>query len=327
MKQYGLKDIALITEYNFTIGGAQRMLSIISKKMKKPIYLPFFKGKPLPVWNIKPLVKIPKEPIWFSGVVDRYDFKKFPGKKHIKFCHSGTSLENFEKYKKTKDVVWITHRKRAKEHWKKKGFNIELIPKGYIPYDKKRMKIIPNKNNSAVFISRIWGGKMPDVAARVCERAKVSLKIAGSWEFKEYANKLMKTHSSNFVNFIKPKKSMGISEQLKEKLLSKARILIHTSAGGLHDYLEYSILDGLTYGCIPLCITKDPKQFSLVEKKKIGIVVSNEKEGAKAIKRILNNYDYYLENSKKFMDNFFKSQDKLWKRWEKTLLQVSNKYF
>jgi len=327
MKKYGLKDIALVAEYNFTLGGAQRMLSIISKKMKKPIYLPFFKGKPLPVWGIKPSVKIPKEPIWFSGVVDRYDFKKFPEKKHIKFCHSGTSLENFGRDKKDKDVVWLTHRKRAKQFWKKKGFNIELIPKGYIPYDKKMMKIIPDKDDSAVFISRIWEGKMPDVAARVCERAKIPLKIAGSWEFKKYANELMKTYSSNFVKFVKPKKSMGISEQLKEKLLSKAKILIHTSKGGLHDYLEYSILDGLTYGCIPLCITKDLKQFSVIEEKKMGIIVSSEKKGVEAVKRILDNYDYYLKNSKIFMDNFFKSQDTLWKRWEKTLLRVSNKYF
>ena len=47
MKKYALKDVALIAEYNFTLGGAQRMLAAISKRMKKPIYLPFSKDKPL----------------------------------------------------------------------------------------------------------------------------------------------------------------------------------------------------------------------------------------------------------------------------------------
>ena len=107
MKKYALKDVALIAEYNFTLGGAQRMLAAISKRMKKPIYMPFSKDKPLLVWDIKPLVKIPKEPVWFSGVVDRYTFREFPGKKHIKFCHSGTSLENFEKNKRAKEIPWI----------------------------------------------------------------------------------------------------------------------------------------------------------------------------------------------------------------------------
>jgi len=214
MKKYNLKDMALVAEYNFTLGGAQRMLAIISKRIKKPIYLPFSKGKPMPVWNVKPIVKIPKEPIWFSGVVDRYMFREFSGIKHIKFCHSGTSLENFEKNKNAKDVIWITHRKRAKEYWKKKGFNIELIPKGYIPYDKTELKVNPNKEDFAIFISRIWEGKIPNVAARICEKSKVPLKIAGSWEFKEYANKLMKTYSSNFVKFVKPKSSYDELETL-----------------------------------------------------------------------------------------------------------------
>lgn len=327
MKKYGLKDIALVVEYNFTLGGAQRMLAEVSRRMKKPIYLPFSEGKPLPVWNVKPIKKIPKELIWFSGVVDRYAFRKFPEKKHIKFCHSGTSLENFGKNKKEKDVMWITHRKRARDYWKKKGFDIELIPKGYIPYDKKKLRINTNKEDTVVFISRICEEKMPDVAARICEEAKVPLTIAGSWEFKEYAYKLCKEYQSDFVKFVKPLNGISISEEKKEKLLSKAKILIHYSKGGLHDYLEYSILDGLTSGCIPLCITSDPKQFSVIKKEKIGIVVSNEKEGAKAVRKLLKNYDHYLENSKRFMNNFFKSQDALWKRWEETLIRIINNHF
>jgi len=326
MKRYTLKDLALVAEYNFTLGGAQRMLAIISKKMKKSIYLPFSSGKPSPVWDVKSMMGIPKEPIWFSGVVDRYRFRKFPGKKHIKFCHSGTSLENFEKNKNDKDVIWLTHRKRAREYWRKKGFNIELVPKGYIPYYKTELDINPNKANSAIFISRIWEGKMPDIAAKICEKAKIPLKIAGSWEFKDYANKICKMYQSETIKFVKPDNGRGISEGLKEKLLWDSKILLHLSKGGLHDYLEYSILDGLTYGCIPLCITKDSKQFSIIEKKKIGRVVSNEIEAIKAIRDLLENYNFYLENSKRFMKNFFESQNTLWRRWEKTFSKILKKY-
>ncbi|MBT6735035.1 tyrosine-type recombinase/integrase [Candidatus Woesearchaeota archaeon] len=119
----------------------------------------------------------------------------------------------------------------------------------------------------------------------------------------------------------------GVSESLKNELLSKTKILIHCSNGGLHDYLEYSILDGLTHGCVPLCVTSDSKQYSVIEENNIGRVVSNEKEGAIAIGEIIKNYEVYMDNISIFMNNFFKSQNRLWKRWENTFEKIINNNF
>lgn len=120
---------------------------------------------------------------------------------------------------------------------------------------------------------------------------------------------------------------MGVSEKEKRKLLEKAKILIHCSEGGLRDYFEYSILDGLSYGCIPLCITSDKKQFEIIEKEQIGKVSLNLDEAKKNLEIILENYDFYLNNLYSFMEKFISEQDKLWERWESSLEKTVRENF
>lgn len=118
---------------------------------------------------------------------------------------------------------------------------------------------------------------------------------------------------------------MGISLRVRDELLKKSKILVHCSSGGMHDYLEYSILDGLIFNCIPLCITSEPSQFSVIEEKGFGKVVRNISEARNALKDMLLNYGSYLEKAQKFMGNFLENQDTLWKRWESKLEEVCSK--
>ncbi len=55
MKESIYNELALMAEYNFTYGGAQRMLSILSKKLNKPIYVNTKDKNILPVWDILPI--------------------------------------------------------------------------------------------------------------------------------------------------------------------------------------------------------------------------------------------------------------------------------
>jgi len=322
MKKEIYKDLALIAEYNFPFGGAQRMLSIIAKRMGKPIYLPTKEKIIYPVWDIIPINELPKEKIIFSPVVDKYNFQILKNKNQIKFAHSKTSLENFIQIEEAKKIPWLTHRERAYKYWKSQNFNIHLIPRGYIPFDKTKIEYTPNKEDSSVFISRICEDKSPDLAAIVSQKSGIPLSIVGSWEFKEYVRSLIKKYSSNTINFIEPDEKFGISSDKRDSFLKKSKVLIHCSKGNYHDYLEYSILDGLTYNCIPLCITPDKYQFSVIEKKGMGIVVNNIEDANKGIKKIIENYNFYLANAQEYMKHFFENQDNLWKRWEAAIEEI-----
>lgn len=322
MKKEIYDNLALMVEYEFTLGGSQRMLSTIAKRMEKPVYVLSSNKNPRPVWDIKPKNDFSKEKIVFSPVVDRYKFQKLKGKNQIKFAHSGTSLENFVDNIDAKKTPWLTHRKRAYEYWNDKGFNIHLIPRGYIPFDKKELQINQFKENTSAFISRICPEKLPEMAAEISNSTDIPLYIAGSWEFRDYVEKIKEKNESENVRFVKPDRGIGVSLDLQDNILKKSKVLIHGSNGFFHDYLEYSILDGLVYGCVPLCITPDKKQFSVIEDKNMGRVVKNKGEAKEALKDLISNYDFYLENSKNYMKNFLNNQESLWKRWESSIENI-----
>jgi len=319
------ESISLLAEYDFPIGGAQRMLSIISKRMNKPVYV-LTKNKIIePIWDINPIPEIPNTSIIFSLVVDKFKLQCFPGKKQIKFCHSGNSLENLVKNKKAKEINWLTHRKRVYGFWKNKGFNIELIEKGYIPYDKGEIEKTQNKKDQGVFISRICPDKAPDLA--IDTFGNIPLYIVGSHEFKDYISFLKKSINGKNITFVPPDNGVTVSLETRDNLLKESKILVHCSLGGLHDYLEYSILDGLIFNCIPLCITPDPKQFSVIEKNGMGKVVKTVEEAKMWLPQMLENYPYYVYNSQKFMNQFLKNQDNLWLRWESKLEDICLRLF
>ncbi|MBU4351724.1 MAG: hypothetical protein KJ939_01435 [Nanoarchaeota archaeon] len=299
------------------------MLSIISKRMNKPVYV-LTKNKVIgPIWDINPIPEMPKTSVIFSPVVDKFQLQSFLGKKQIKFCHSGNSLDNFVKDKKAKEINWLTHRKRVYEFWKNKGFNIELIEKGYIPYDKREIEKTPYKKDQGIFISRICPDKAPDLAIETFE--DVPLYVVGSHEFKDYICFLKKSINGKNINFIPPDNGVAVSLETRDNLLKESKILVHCSLGGMHDYLEYSILDGLIFNCIPLCITPNPEQFIVIEKKGIGKVVKTVEEAKKWLPQILENYGDYVSNLQKFMKQFLKNQDDLWLRWESKLEEICSR--
>ena len=145
---------------------------------------------------------------------------------------------------------------------------------------------------------------------------------SNSIEFEDYVSELKRNSDSKYITFIPPDEEIGVSLKVRDELLKKSKVLVHCSRGGLHDYLEYSILDGLVFNCIPLCITSDPSQFSIVEQKRIGRVVENISEAKSALIDVLMNYESYLVNAQEFMRDFLKKQDALWLRWESTLEKI-----
>ncbi len=318
-------NLSIYAEYDSQLGGAQRMTSIISKKLNKPVYLNEKKFDNSLIWDISPIEGVPPTKIVFIPIVDKYQFQELRNRNQIKFCHSGNSLKNFIENPKAKITPWLTHRERVNDYYKSRGFNINLIEGGYIPFDLRLKKNLIKKDFS-LFISRIVEDKKPKLAIDFAKKTEFPLIIAGSWEFQDYVSKLKENEGEN-IKFIPPDSGLGISEKEKRKLLEEARILIHCSDGGLRDYFEYSILDGLSYGCIPLCITSDKKQFEIIEKEKIGKVSSNLYEAKKNLNIILENYELYLKNVYSFMEKFIEDQDKLWQRWESSLEKVVKENF
>ncbi|MDI3543736.1 MAG: hypothetical protein PWQ28_17 [Candidatus Woesearchaeota archaeon] len=316
--------ISLLAEYDFKWGGAQRMLSAISKRMNKAVYVLTDRKNPEIIWDVVPIPEIPPTEIVFSPVVDKYQLRIIEGKKHIKFCHSGTSLENFSNNQVAKTLPWLTHRERVYQFWRNKGFNIDLIHNGYIPYDKTQIENTPVKKDQGVFISRIHPSKCPELAIKAFQNSKVPLYIAGSHEFRNYVESLKKDVGKKII-FVPPDEGTGLSLKIRDDILRESKILVHCSLGGMHDYLEYSILDGLSFNCIPLCITPEPEQFSIVEKKRIGKVTRTTKEAAELIPEILDNYETYLKNAREFMESFLSNQNKLWARWESKLEEICSK--
>ncbi|HOT85710.1 MAG TPA: hypothetical protein PLA55_01165 [Candidatus Pacearchaeota archaeon] len=318
------EEISLLAEYDCQFGGAQRMLSTISRRMKKPVYILNSKKNPARIWDITPIPEIPPTKIVFSPVVDRYNLQILNQKKHIKFCHSGTSLENFAEHPFARGLQWLTHRERVYHFWKSRGFNIDLVPKGYIPYDMDSIEVNLKKKDQGIFISRIHHSKRPDWAISSFQNAGIPLFIAGSHELRDYVN-LLKKDVGQDVTFIPPDEGEGVNLNTRDDILRESKILVHCSSGGLHDYLEYSILDGLRFNCIPLCITPQVDQFSIIEERNIGKVIKSADEATEVIADIISNYDFYQRNAQKFMTSFINNQSELWSRWESKLEELCSK--
>lgn len=307
-------NLSLLAEYDFPIGGAQRMLATIAKRMNKPIHIITSSTSPKMVWYTPTIPEIPKTDIIFSPVVDRYKLQIIPGKKQIKFCHSGTSLENFLDNPTARGIHWLTHRRRAYEFWRDKGFNIDLIEKGYVPYDKSQLELTPTKKDQGVFISRICPSKHPDWAMQSFQSTGIPLYLVGSHELGDYVL-LLKANRGTDVLFVAPDEGTEVSLDVRDRILRESKILVHCSSGGMHDYLEYSILDGLIFNCVPLCITPDVGQFSIVEERNFGKVVKSVEEAKMILPELLDNYGFYLQNAQHFMRSFLGNQEELWSRW------------
>lgn len=314
-----------MAEYDFTFGGAQRLLSIIAKRMSKPIYVLSEHAQRMPVWDIEPIRGIPETDIIFSPVVDKYEFQIIPAKHQIKFCHSGLSLKNFINNADAKKTKWLTHRHRVCQFWKQQGFDIDLIPDGYIPYDGKKLEITNSKQDQGVFISRICPEKGPEHAIAAFEKAGIPLIIAGNNEFNDYVSQTSRLAKSRQTRFIPPDAGTGVSLKTRDEFLRASKIVVHCSSGGMHDYLEYSLLDGLLFNCIPLCITSEPEQFAIISENGFGEVVTNHDEAAQRLPKIIAEYELYLKKAQAFMLDFLKNQDRLWDRWESKLEEICSR--
>ena len=314
-----LNNLALAVEDNSEYGGAQRLAAILSKQFKSPLYCISKAKNGKMCWDTKLYNLIPKEPVVFSITVDRYNEPIVLKSKHqIKFMHSMGTIEFKENQKPIlKKFVWITHRKRVYNQAKKMGFKVYFIKNGYIPYDYKTNPDIDfkKKKNVLLSISRISKEKGIKKAIKLSRYVSYPITIVGYNKDSEYFKKMKDLASTFGINIFGK-----ITEEQKIKLLERSKILINTTSGGYRDYLEYSILDGMLYGCIPLCITNDVKQFNIINEKKLGIVVSDMLSARRAVDEILKNYDIYYKNCKLFMEDFIKNQPKIINSYKTTLI-------
>lgn len=314
------EDVALVAEYPYQFGGAQRLLATLAKKLDKEIYLLDTDASEALIWDQRATLGLPPEEIALSVVVDGREFRRLPSKRNVKICHSKASLERHAEKEAARATTWLTHRERPYRYWKQRGFDITLVPDGYIPYDHERLKYRSNKKDQAVFISRISEEKRPRSACEAAQSTDIPLVMAGSWDATELVRELRSDYPA--VHFPEPQQNRHVSLNQRNGFLEESKLLVHGSTGGMRDYLEYAILDGMLYGCVPVCITPDEDQFSIVRSRGLGKVVRDEDSLSEAMNHALNNYHEHLENVKDFMREFLAEQPSLMRRWEATLREV-----
>ena len=318
-----LNNLALAVEDASQYGGAQRLAAILSKRFGLPLHCISKSENGKMCWDTRLDNSVPDEPVVFSITVDRYNKPiVLKSKFQIKFMHSMGTIA-FKKDQKPilKRFVWVTHRKRVYDQAKKMGFRIYLVKNGYIPYDyKKSPKLnLKKKENKLISISRISKEKGIEKAIQLSKCISYPITIAGYNKDSKYFKKVEDMASLFGVSV-----SGKITEGQKIKLLERSKILLNTTSGGYRDYLEYSILDGMLYGCIPLCITSDVKQFDIINKKKLGIVISDASRAGEATERILENYGMYYRNCRSFMKKFIGNQPKMINSYKATLISIMN---
>ena len=130
-------------------------------------------------------------------------------------------------------------------------------------------------------ISRIERDNRIEIPIDVANRCSMKLSIVGTNKDHRYLEGLKKISGPN-IEFLGE-----IREPNKISVLKRAKILLHATDGKFRDYLDYSILDGMAYGCVPLCITPDAKQFEEISTRGLGMVVNTSLEAISAVHEIL----------------------------------------
>lgn len=326
MKGKCLSHLALCIEYEHRYGGAQRLASILSKKLKKPLH---FIGKgscKIRCWDIKPINKIPSEKILLSIVVNKFTPISIHGKIHLKFMHSAGTIEYLLRRKDIKDYIWITHRKRVYKYGKSLGLKIYLVKNGYILYDKNKLPTVDlkGKKETLCSISRISQSKKILEIINTVKKVSLPLYLIGSidsldFSYSRVVEKLIRKSRFPIHYFI------NISERMKEKILLKCKVLLHFSEGKLRDHFEYSILDAMLFGVVPVCFTPDEKQFEIIKRRKLGLVVNELSEVPIAIETAIREYEYFFNQDRKFMKEFITKQPTIFKSYLSTLKKIIKK--
>lgn len=316
-----LADVALVAEYPWRYGGSQRLLDILARAWNKPIYvLP-----PAPrtiVWNTPATIAVPDEPVLFSIVVDGLQPRLVPGRRHIKFCHSRSTIERYWHHPQLRAVEFLTHRPRVFDHYRRRGLSITRIPDGYIPYDTiQSVEPVDEPETACCVTSRLSPDKVPLTLVAALRDLPYPTYLVGSQEDVKHASEVRTTigHSPH-IRVVEPdQRGGGISEPLQAAYLRRSKILIHHATAGLKDHLEYSILDALVAGAVPVCITPDPAQFDRVETEAIGRVVPELELLPAAIGDALSNYEVYRAAAARFMSGFMSDQPAMLQRWRRTV--------
>lgn len=316
-----LADVALVAEYPWRYGGSQRLLHILARAWDKPIHL-LPPAAPSIVWNTPTTIAVPDEPVLLSIVVDGRQPRLVPGKKHIKFCHSQSTISRYWDHPRLKAVEFLTHRPRVRDFYRQRGLSIACIPDGYIPYDDTRPVEPAGEAEVACCItSRVSPDKVPlELVAALSELPYKSY-LVGSQEDTEHASDVRATiGQSQQVILLEPdQRDGGISEPVQKAYLRGSKVLVHYATGGLKDHLEYSILDALASGAVPVCVTSDPAQFNLLEAARIGRVVADLESLHGAIDHAMSDYEAYRAATVGFMARFASDQPAMLQRWQRTV--------
>lgn len=321
-----LTDVALVAEYPWRYGGSQRLLHILARAWDKPIYL-LPPGRPSIIWNTPTTIAVPDEPVLLSIVVDGFEPRVIPGKKHIKFCHSRSTISRYWQHPQLEAVKFVSHRERVRDYYHQRGLSITYIPDGYIPYDGiPSAKLADEPEAACCITSRISSDKVPLALVAALGDLPHTTYLAGSQEDVKHASDVRRAISQlPRVNMVEPDQRDGaISEPRQAEYLRRSKVLIHHVSDGLRDHLEYSILDALVAGAVPVCITPDPEQFDLIEVQRIGRVVVDLESLPAAINDALRNYERYRAAAAGFMADFESDQPAMLLRWQQALGTLVN---
>ena len=311
-----LDDVALTLEHEFQYGGAQRLAAIFAERIGKDLYYIGDGVHRIPCWNRKVINAVPPEKYLFSLTVDKSKPISIKGKVHIKFMHSFETIRRLNGFEAAKDFIWITHRKRVYESALDLGYDVYLIPDGFILYDHEPAFDIEKGGNLLASISRIERDNRVELAIDTAEGCGMPLCIIGTNKDHLYLEEL-KTRSGKEIEFLGE-----INETEKLAALKKSILLLHASDGKFRDYLYYSILDGLACGCVPICITPDIKQFEEINRLRIGKVVNTAAEAVSAVHEILDNYEGFKNRIENFMVKFMLDQKNMLNRYLVTIGRI-----
>lgn len=315
-----LTDVALVAEYPWRYGGSQRLLHVLARAWDKPIYLlpPAEPGSI--VWNTPTTIAVPDEPVLLSIVVDGFQPRLVPGKKHIKFCHSRSTIDRYWRDSRLEAVEFLTHRPRVRDHYRRLGLSMTCIPDGYIPYDGVHSAERADEQETACCVtSRLSPDKVPLAFVAALRELPYTTYLVGSQEDQEHASAVRTmTNGLSRVAVIEPDQhGGGISVQAT--YLRRSKILVHYATGGFKDHLEYGILDALVAGVVPVCVTPDPAQFDVIESERLGRVVTGVEQLPAAVDDALRNHEAHRAAAADFMAGFTSGQPSMLRRWRRTV--------
>lgn len=311
-----MDNVDLTLEHDFRYGGAQRLASIIAKKLNKKLYYIGRGTHKLLCWDTKVNNKVPAKKYLLSLSVDKTTPITINGKVHIKFMHSFETIKVLNRFESAKNFIWITHRQRVYESARRLGYKVHLVPDGFILYDYKphfETSLMNEKNDLLISISRIDRDNRIELPIKAANACLMPMSIIGTNKDHKYLDEL-KAIANDKIEFLGE-----TTETEKVEALKKAKILLHATDGKFRDYLDYSMLDGMSYGCVPLCITPDKKQFEEIDRLGLGSVVGTHQEAVGAIKQIIDDYGYFQNNIKEFMGKFVRGQEGMLKRYVETI--------